>query len=67
MANAFNSEVSQVNKSSGHGPKDKPTKAASPSLNMKTGPFRGKIGKAGPNRNSPGWRRVKQHTQSSGV
>ncbi len=66
MPNRFNSDLGRGNMSSGSGPKDSPTKAPSPSLKMKPGPFRG-FGKAGPNRNSPGWRRVKQHTQSSGV
>ena len=41
--------------------------ASSGSINMKTGPFSGNIGKSGPNRQAGMGTKVKQHTQDQGI
>jgi len=47
-----------------HAAKGSPSKGSIP---MKTGPFSGNIGKAGPNRQAGFGTKVKQHTQDSGL
>ncbi len=66
MANPFNSDVSQQNRTGGKG-KDSPAgKVASPTLNMKARAWPGLPGKSGPNR-SAGYTKPPQHTQVKGL
>ncbi len=66
MANPFNSDVAQANKTGPGGPKEK--KAGSKAgLNMKLKSFPGLPGKTGPKRDTLGVRHPPQHAQDKGL
>lgn len=68
MANPFHGETAQMNKSSGSG--TKPPKGAGISsgpLKMKLKGFPGLPGKAGPNRNTTGVKKIKSNPQDKGL
>ena len=67
MANGFNSEVGQQQKTSGKGMETKRGSVPSPKLNMKTAAWPENPGKTGPNRNPTGVEKIQTYAKSAGL
>ena len=67
MANPYNSDVSQQNRSGGRGHADRPAAKGADGLRMRTAPWPAAPGKAGPKRNTTGAKRVTRYPASKGL
>ncbi len=66
MANRFNSNNGRATAPSASYTSPKAS-APTPGTPMKTGPFKGGVGKSGPNRQAGFGTKIKQHTQDGGI
>lgn len=67
MANPYNSDVSQQNRSGGSGHRERPAAKGQGTLRYRTAPWPAAPGKTGPKRNTTGVKRVAQYPASKGL